>query len=175
MVGLKLIKTKAKLPTKKFFRQLVNTVAAISLIASSLFISSAEAASRIKDIADFEGVRDNLLVGYGLVVGLNGTIWKTDNGGQSWLDMQSGSNMPLYGITGFGNTLVAVGDNTTVLHHRIGDASWNLLNDTSKSRTYLRGVTGLGGGQFVTAGGGVLFTISIPGNGALASLETLNE
>ncbi len=31
------------------------------------------AASRIKDIADFEGVRDNMLVGYGLVVGLNGT------------------------------------------------------------------------------------------------------
>ena len=29
--------------------------------------------SRIKDIADFEGVRDNLLVGYGLVVGLDGT------------------------------------------------------------------------------------------------------
>jgi len=33
----------------------------------------ATAASRIKDIADFEGVRENLLVGYGLVVGLNGT------------------------------------------------------------------------------------------------------
>ena len=32
-----------------------------------------EAQSRIKDIAAFEGVRDNLLVGYGLVVGLNGT------------------------------------------------------------------------------------------------------
>jgi flagellar P-ring protein FlgI len=31
------------------------------------------AASRIKDIADIEGVRDNQLVGYGLVVGLNGT------------------------------------------------------------------------------------------------------
>ena len=30
-------------------------------------------APRIKDIADFEGVRDNMLVGYGLVVGLNGT------------------------------------------------------------------------------------------------------
>lgn len=29
--------------------------------------------SRIKDIADFEGVRDNILVGYGLVIGLNGT------------------------------------------------------------------------------------------------------
>ncbi len=33
----------------------------------------AAAMSRIKDIVDFEGIRDNLLVGYGLVVGLNGT------------------------------------------------------------------------------------------------------
>lgn len=29
--------------------------------------------TRIKDIVDFEGVRDNQLVGYGIVVGLNGT------------------------------------------------------------------------------------------------------
>ena len=35
--------------------------------------STANASSRIKDIVDFQGVRDNLLVGYGLVVGLNGT------------------------------------------------------------------------------------------------------
>ncbi len=34
---------------------------------------SLSAASRIKDIASFEGVRENQLVGYGLVVGLNGT------------------------------------------------------------------------------------------------------
>ena len=33
----------------------------------------AVASSRIKDIVSFEGVRDNMLVGYGLVVGLNGT------------------------------------------------------------------------------------------------------
>ena len=33
----------------------------------------ARASSRIKDIIDFEGVRDNMLVGYGLIVGLNGT------------------------------------------------------------------------------------------------------
>ncbi|MCP4394142.1 MAG: flagellar basal body P-ring protein FlgI [Alphaproteobacteria bacterium] len=36
-------------------------------------VTSASAYSRIKDIASFEGVRDNMLVGYGLVVGLNGT------------------------------------------------------------------------------------------------------
>ncbi len=34
---------------------------------------------RIKDIADIEGVRDNQLVGYGLVVGLNGTGDRLDS------------------------------------------------------------------------------------------------
>jgi len=34
---------------------------------------------RVKDIADLEGVRENQLVGYGLVVGLNGTGDKLDN------------------------------------------------------------------------------------------------
>ncbi len=33
----------------------------------------AQATSRLKDVVDFEGVRDNMLIGYGLVVGLNGT------------------------------------------------------------------------------------------------------
>src|SRR5690606_2500529 len=42
-------------------------------IAASLAVSPAFAASRIKDIVEFEGVRENMLVGYGLVVGLNGT------------------------------------------------------------------------------------------------------
>jgi flagellar P-ring protein precursor FlgI len=48
---------------------------AASLLAATLGMMPVEAfgASRIKDIADFEGVRDNMLVGYGLVVGLNGT------------------------------------------------------------------------------------------------------
>ena len=37
------------------------------------FALPAAADVRIKDIANFEGVRENQLVGYGLVVGLNGT------------------------------------------------------------------------------------------------------
>ena len=40
---------------------------------------SASADVRIKDIADVEGVRDNQLVGYGLVVGLNGTGDRLDS------------------------------------------------------------------------------------------------
>ncbi len=35
--------------------------------------AAAQARTRIKDIADFEGVRQNMLVGYGIVVGLNTT------------------------------------------------------------------------------------------------------
>lgn len=47
---------------------------AASLLAATLgMMPEAFGASRIKDIADFEGVRENMLVGYGLVVGLNGT------------------------------------------------------------------------------------------------------
>jgi flagellar P-ring protein precursor FlgI len=42
-------------------------------------VSSASAASRIKDIVTFEGVRDNMLIGYGLVVGLNGTGDRLNN------------------------------------------------------------------------------------------------
>jgi flagellar P-ring protein precursor FlgI len=44
------------------------------MMASLMMLSApSEASSRIKDIVTFEGVRDNMLVGYGLVVGLNGT------------------------------------------------------------------------------------------------------
>ncbi len=39
----------------------------------ALFLTKPVMASRIKDIAYLEGVRENQLVGYGLVVGLNGT------------------------------------------------------------------------------------------------------
>ena len=44
-----------------------------ALAVTGLSVGTADATSRIKDIADFEGIRDNFLVGYGLVVGLNGT------------------------------------------------------------------------------------------------------
>ncbi len=43
------------------------------LFVATLFATDAGSASRVKDIAEFEGIRENILVGYGLVVGLNGT------------------------------------------------------------------------------------------------------
>ena len=50
-----------------------NLVAVFAVAVALLLSGGAEAASRIKDIATFEGIRGNQLVGYGLVVGLNGT------------------------------------------------------------------------------------------------------
>jgi flagellar P-ring protein precursor FlgI len=55
-------------------------VLAVSVLAISLIAGSrAHGQVRIKDIADVEGVRINQLIGYGLVVGLNGTGDKLDN------------------------------------------------------------------------------------------------
>ncbi|MDP7392716.1 MAG: flagellar basal body P-ring protein FlgI [Alphaproteobacteria bacterium] len=47
---------------------------ALAVISAGLaWTNAATAQSRIKDIVDIEGVRENILIGYGLVVGLNGT------------------------------------------------------------------------------------------------------
>jgi flagellar P-ring protein precursor FlgI len=54
------------------FRLTARLVAGV-LAASIALTPAAHARSRIKDIADFEGVRPNMLIGYGLVIGLNGT------------------------------------------------------------------------------------------------------
>jgi flagellar P-ring protein precursor FlgI len=43
------------------------------LMAFSITINVANATARIKDIVDFEGIRPNILVGSGLIAGLNGT------------------------------------------------------------------------------------------------------
>jgi len=47
--------------------------ALLALAAVATSSAPVHAASRVKDIVNFEGIRDNMLVGYGLVVGLNGT------------------------------------------------------------------------------------------------------
>lgn len=45
----------------------------LALVAIHYLLFTAVSAERIKDIASFEGVRANQLIGYGLIVGLNGT------------------------------------------------------------------------------------------------------
>jgi len=69
-------------------------VLALLLLANILFLAvvlapSEADAARLKDIASFSGVRNNELVGYGLVVGLAGT----GDGTSSTFTMRSMSNM----------------------------------------------------------------------------------
>ncbi|MDX8380823.1 MAG: flagellar basal body P-ring protein FlgI [Ghiorsea sp.] len=45
----------------------------ILILLSCLLLSPTAYAERIKDLADIQGVRSNALIGYGIVVGLNGT------------------------------------------------------------------------------------------------------
>ncbi|GMR08867.1 MAG: flagellar basal body P-ring protein FlgI [Gammaproteobacteria bacterium] len=72
----------------------------VSLMLSLLLMSQSVFAERIKDLATIGGVRDNQLVGYGLVVGLNGTGDKTT---QSPFTVQSFKSM----LTQFGIVLPA--------------------------------------------------------------------
>lgn len=67
---------------KIFLSYFIIATLIIALALSLLFSFSATANSatpRLKDIVSFEGIRENLLVGYGLVVGLNGTGDKLNN------------------------------------------------------------------------------------------------
>ena len=51
----------------------VSVLAPILLFCWVMSLSTSAAQVRLKDLVEFDGVRGNDLVGYGLVVGLNGT------------------------------------------------------------------------------------------------------
>lgn len=70
---------KAILSEKRSYR-LVNFILfiyALAILLAITFYAMPSHAARIKDISSIEGVRDNPLIGYGLVIGLNGTGDKT--------------------------------------------------------------------------------------------------
>ncbi|MBI1363573.1 MAG: flagellar basal body P-ring protein FlgI [Proteobacteria bacterium] len=54
-------------------KRFVSTLMLAAAVTLSMPALAAAPSVRIKDIADFEGVRNNVLIGYGLVVGLAGT------------------------------------------------------------------------------------------------------
>lgn len=68
----------------------------VILLAVLILWSTISFAERIKDVADVAGVRTNALIGYGLVVGLNGSGDKTAYADQSLLSMLNkfGINLP---------------------------------------------------------------------------------
>lgn len=61
------------------FKKYLGGFLGVMLVMSGSLISNFVWAERIKDLATISGVRDNQLVGYGIVVGLNGTGDKTNS------------------------------------------------------------------------------------------------
>ncbi|MFQ5625508.1 MAG: flagellar basal body P-ring protein FlgI [Methyloligellaceae bacterium] len=62
-----------RLRKARHFKTLAGMLAIALVCLVQLWPALANASSRIKDLVDFEGIRENQLVGYGIVVGLNGT------------------------------------------------------------------------------------------------------
>lgn len=134
-------------------------------------------AERIGEVADFAGVRDNKLVGYGLVVGLDGTgdqTTQTPFTGQSLLNMMSqlgvtvppGTNMQLKNVAAVMVTsnmpaFSRKGQEINVVVSSIGNAK--TLRGGTLLMTPLKGLDGqiyamaqgnlLGGGAGAAAGG----------------------
>ena len=82
--------------SQKKFRELCTAMLAALLALGSL-LSAPARAERVKDIAGVAGVRSNQLVGYGLVVGLDGT---GDQTSQAPFTVQSIVNMlAKFGVT----------------------------------------------------------------------------
>jgi flagellar P-ring protein precursor FlgI len=61
----------------------------VVVVLGILFLTSSAMAARLKDITAFKGIRNNQLLGYGLVVGLNGT----GDGSNTEFTIQSIANM----------------------------------------------------------------------------------
>lgn len=77
MEKMKNAKIKIRTSMNRLFEKLSTQIACAALagfaLAFLVMIPAHASTTRIKDIVDIEGVRDNMLVGYGLVVGLNGS------------------------------------------------------------------------------------------------------
>lgn len=67
-----------KLSTARLHSVAILVLTLVVTLVLGVFFASTVSAARIKDIANIEGVRSNQLVGYGLVIGLNGTGDKDD-------------------------------------------------------------------------------------------------
>ncbi len=171
----------------------------IKLFLISLFLtimSTVVQAERIKDLASIAGVRNNQLVGYGLVVGLNGTGDKTQFTGQTLRSflLESGISLPP-GTDPKSKNVAAVaihadltpfskpGQTIDVTVSSLGDAK--SLRGGSLIMTPLKGIDGkiyaiaqgnlVVGGFGAEAGDGSRVTVNIPSAGRIPNGATVER
>ena len=162
----------------------------LSLVLPVCLAQPAEA-SRIKDVVDFEGVRSNMLIGYGLVVGLNGTGDSLRNSPftrQSLESMLERLGVNTRGATLNTNNIAAVmvtanlppfaaqGTNVDVAISAMGDAKslrggillvTPLMGADSEVYAVAQGPVSVGG--FSSGGQGAKVTKGVPTNGKIAN------
>lgn len=166
------------------------------ILLITLLISGVAQAERIKDLASIAGVRSNQLVGYGLVVGLNGTGDKTSFTGQSLRTMlrELGITLPP-GTDPKSKNVAAVavhtdlpafvkpGQTIDVTISSLGDAK--SLRGGSLIMTPLKGIDGqiyaiaqgnlVVGGFGAEAGDGSRVTVNIPSAGRIPNGATVER
>jgi len=185
-------KTPAAQKTRLMFVQALGAgLAGLLLLLLVAMTSPANAASRIKDVVDFEGVRDNMLVGYGLVVGLNGTGDTLKNGHftkQSLLAMLNrlgvkpteagldSKNVAAVMVTSSLPAFSSKGSRVDVTVSALGDAS-NLLGGTllvtpllgADGEVYAVSQGQVAVGGFSAGGAGATVTKGVPTSGRIAN------
>ena len=166
-------------------------VTAVMSLALSVASGPADSRSRIKDIADFEGMRDNMLVGYGLVVGLKGTGDKLGSSvftKESLIGMLarlgvntrgagvSTKNVAAVMVTGTLPPFARQGSRVDISVSALGDSS-SLLGGTllvtpmigADGEVYAVGQGQLAVGGFEAQGQGETITKGVPTSGRIAS------
>jgi len=165
------------------------------MIAFLLLVSFPVISERIKDITSVQGVRENQLIGYGLVVGLDGTGEKTKYTEQTFRTMlgRFGINVPAGGQLKLKNTAaVAIHANLPVFAKKgqLIDVTVSSLGEAKSLRggtllmTPLKGVNGqvyaiaqgnlVVGGFGAQGGDGSKITVNVPTVGRIpngASVE----
>ena len=101
----------------------------------------------------------------GWVAGLGGKILYTENAGQSWSVEETGTPVPLYGLSKNGQRLFAVGALGTVLTRTLTDSDssihWEPFFYQNKTRSYLRASMFNKDFAILAGGSGVLFRSSL--------------
>lgn len=161
------------------------------VMACIVLAPGARADARLKDIASFEGVRENILIGYGLVVGLNGTGDKLKNNeftSQSliaFLERQGvntrgtelkSKNIAAVTVTATLPPFARTGNKINVSASAMGDArslqggillATALYGADGEVYAVAQGAISIAG--FEAGGGGVTVTKGVPTNGFIAN------
>ncbi len=95
----------------------------------------------------------------GWVVGLDGVVLHTTDGGRTWLPEPTGVTAPLYAMANRNGRIYAVGASGALLRYEAGH--WAIIRHGQTIRSYLRAVLPIDGKRLLIAGGaGALHVVS---------------